>query len=618
MHKRWVFVILTSFAAAFLLGAAQPGQPENLLERYEPGDESFRIIEVGGHVIYFKQRMVGEAIVEKDMALYRFDKASGKLLDRKAYRRADVPEHLPADMISRAQAETLAEGEAFFANLYIISSDSDVFPVDPTPKNPCWVVRSESYNRQIVTIIDAVEGRRLGLGVPPPYNAFSLTGPIFDNPCSQSWTAWYQDAADWFDAMGYSTERVEWPTEAQVRDHIQSEETVMFYELAHGDSYGFASGCSGGSSFEYTTPGEIGSWIAGYDKMPFSFIGSCSGMCSTGNNTLSYELRKGSSQGTTTVGYCGMAEPECDTCWSWSLTWQETLFSYMYQGYTVKEAFDEANANVPVCANNNCMRFAGDEDMIALNCFDEDDDGYRDCEGDCNDFNAAVYPCALEVPGNGIDEDCSGSDRTLEPGQAGEAEPNDEAGAAQDLGVVDGTTVLQGNLCTTGNNSAFYTGDLDYYRFRTPEAKSDLTFQAGLVWPGSGNFDLWLYTADGQTPIAYATSINNPETLTKLLDFDTEYVIMTAGWSGDPGDYRLTLDILACGDGDGDEYADVSCGGDDCDDGDAAIHPGAADPCDGVDQDCGGADGVPEIPGNGVDDDCDGKIDENCFIGTVL
>jgi len=51
-------------------------------------------------------------------------------------------------------------------------------------------------------------------------------------------------------------------------------------------------------------------------------------------------------------------------------------------------------------------------------------------------------------------------------------------------------------------------------------------------------------------------------------------------------------DCVACPDADSDGYLDATCGGPDCDDGNAQVHPDAAEDCE-----------------NGVDDDCDGLTD---------
>ena len=360
MRRLW-YVILLLIVSLLAFSNVGAQSTENLIAPYETGDKYFERFEIGDWIVYFHQRTLGGAIVEKDFINYRFDKETQQLLEKRENWRKDLPEVLPPAMlpvISAAQAAAMVPGEALFARLYIISPNSDVFPIKPTPANPCWIVRSVVNGQQVVFIIDAVTGQDLGRGIAPPYDAFSLDGPDWGNKCDPYWPAWAQSARDWYNTMGYSTNYVDCPTDAVVQSNIQNSQIVLFYELAHGGSTAFHNHCP---DTDNITPTQIKTWIGSGRKFSFAFIGSCEGLCDTGSGTFSYEFRKGSSDSTVVVGYCGMSEAYCDTCWGHSIDWQNMLFYYMYYGYTIKQAFDLANAAYPTCAGtNNCMRFTGD------------------------------------------------------------------------------------------------------------------------------------------------------------------------------------------------------------------------------------------------------------------
>jgi hypothetical protein len=363
-------IIITTFiiTGVLLSGCVRPetgistemvsARKDKLLRRFDKTKRMYKKTENREIKIvsYFHRRKIGEAVVEKDFIRYQFNTETGELIEQKKQWRSGLLEKVKPS-ISRKKAEAMVEGEVLFSKLYIISPDSDVFTVKPTPKNPCWVVRSVEGERMIVTIIDAITGEKLGYGVPPPHKGLSIHGPDW-GACPQD-AIWYNHAENariWFTAMGYKTERVGNASDAKVQSNIQSDDTAMFYELDHGGSTSFHNQCA--SSI---TANEVETWITAYASMPFTFLGSCEGMCDQSDNRFSYEFRKGSNDGTVAVGYCGMSGAQCDDCWPDAIDWQTTLFSWMASGNTVGYAFSRANLAFPDCAGtNNCMRIGGD------------------------------------------------------------------------------------------------------------------------------------------------------------------------------------------------------------------------------------------------------------------
>jgi len=141
-------------------------------EKYGIADKisagKFGRYEIGERIACFYQRKIGIAVVEKEFLNYQFDRKTGEFIEKNGGWRDDLPEALPAEMLTFEEALTRSDavsGETLSGTLYVISPDSDVFPLDPAPENPCWVVRSAEDG---YTIIDAVTGSFLGKGIPPP------------------------------------------------------------------------------------------------------------------------------------------------------------------------------------------------------------------------------------------------------------------------------------------------------------------------------------------------------------------------------------------------------------------------------------------------------------------
>jgi hypothetical protein len=363
-QTRLMLVIVGIVFGFFLtLSGSMAGQGNDFLSRYENGDREFVRVEIDNKIVYYHQRIIDSAIVEKDIIVYQFDKATGEMLKKIEHWRDDLPEHVRVN-IDRDQATAKVEGDILSANLFIISPDSDIFPIEPTPVNPCWIISSRDiFGNRVVSIIDAVTGQYLGRGLPPPSReGFTMTGPVYWTPCSSGWYNHVNNAITWFNTIGYSSTVIDWPTQPEVQGKVQDGWTHLFFEMAHGDSYEFCSGCAGGNTCEKTLATSVETWLSGYPKKAFTFLGSCGGMCDTGPNTFSHSFRKGSDHNTVTVGYCGMGSAHCDpACWSVTVDWQDDFFGYVNGGDTLQQAFNKAQADNPTCASYPaCIRFAGD------------------------------------------------------------------------------------------------------------------------------------------------------------------------------------------------------------------------------------------------------------------
>lgn len=178
-------------------------------------------------------------------------------------------------------------------------------------------------------------------------------------------------------------------------------------------------------------------------------------------------------------------------------------------GYTENKGdCDDSNATIYPGALEICGDgIDQDCDKLDNKCtgdIDYDSDGYTENQGDCNDFNPSIFPDAQEICGDGIDQDCDGSDLecTVDP----EETDDDSDGYSENQGDYDDSdaTIYPGatEICGDGidqdcnGSDAVCQGSVD----GGCNITSELWTKAVLQVPGSPVTLVWKMVGADITP----------------------------------------------------------------------------------------------------------------------
>ena len=288
---------------------------------------------------------------------------------------------------------------------------------------------------------------------------------------------------------------------------------------------------------------------------------------------------------------------------------------------------DDADADGADTCDGDC-----DDADATLNLEDVDGDGWHTCDGDCDDADAALN--LDDRDGDGVDtceDDCDDEDSWTFPGAPEQCDllDNDCDGAVdEDVDVDldgDGVNACQGDC--DNNDANVHPGAVEICDGKDDDCDGDLPLDEadddGDEWmvcegdcdDADASLNLTDVDADGWSTCA--GDCDDDDASLNLDDADGD------GWSSCDGDCDDADPAVNIGDADGDGY--TPCDGD-CDDTSADAYPGNLELCDGLDNDCNGAvddvddDGDGYSPAECGGEDCDDNdadvhpdADEDCF-----
>ncbi len=250
-----------------------------------------------------------------------------------------------------------------------------------------------------------------------------------------------------------------------------------------------------------------------------------------------------------------------------------------------------------------------DQDCDGIDLVDQDEDGFSAAEAggdDCDDNDPGVHPGAVETPHDGVDQDCDGDDFIDADGDGYEGGPDPEDCDDADSGVHPGAA----EDCTDAidNDCDGMADGQDTDCLASAGDEEETPGCACSAHPRRGPSAVWLALVAALL-LGWRRGRVQPRGTVSLLAAALTFVAVGCVDEGEGGEEPATEpcdEVTGYYDGDGDGWGDPALGrsscnlpptysqlAEDCDDTDPAIHPGAIEPC------------------NGIDDDCDGLVDED-------